>query len=159
MIALKAGLSGVLLALAVAGQAVASDLDMFMWPGRGAADGDYENGAKAARAGDWPLSLHYLKRSVARNPQNADALTLFALSHRKLGRVERAMRLYEAALAIEPDHRMANFLAGSTYLAGGNLVKARERQANLTVLCPKGCPELGALERAIAEFKRQRPGS
>ena len=158
MIALKAGIAAVIMTLAVVGNTAAMEGDMFLWPGRGG-DGDYENGIKAARAGDWQLSLHYLNRSVGRDPQDADALALIALSHRKLGRFDKAMRFFDAALAIEPDHRLALLHAGSAYLAGGNLMKAREHEATLTVLCPKGCPELGALKRAIADFKERGPGS
>ncbi|MDH3232832.1 MAG: tetratricopeptide repeat protein [Alphaproteobacteria bacterium] len=158
MIALKAGIAAAIMTLAVVGNTAAMEGDMFLWPGRGG-DGDYENGIKAARAGDWQLSLHYLNRSVGRDPQDADALALLAISHRKLGRFDQAMRLFDAALAIEPDHRLAHFHVGSAYLAGGNLMKARKHEATLTVLCPKGCPELGALKRAIADFKKRDSGS
>ena len=90
MIALKAGIAAVIMTLAVVGNTAAMEGDMFLWPGRGG-DGDYENGIKAARAGDWQLSLHYLNRSVGRDPQDADALALLAISHRKLGRFDKAM--------------------------------------------------------------------
>jgi tetratricopeptide (TPR) repeat protein len=159
MNALRSGIAALALTFTVAGSAAAMEADAFLWPGRGDGGSDYENGIKAARAGDWQLSLHYLQRSVGRDPQDADALTLLALSHRKLGRSSQAMRFFEAALAIEPDHRLALLHAGNAYLAGGNLLKAREHEATLTVLCPKGCPELGALKRAIAAFEGQGPGS
>jgi len=163
MLSLKAGAAAAILAFAVcgvvAGNAAAMDADAFLWAGRGGGGGDYESGVKAARAGDWHMSLHYLKRSVRRDPQDADALTVLALSYRKLGRMQESMRFFEAALAVDPDHRSANLHAGDAYLAGGNLVKAMEIQARLTDLCPKGCKELEALKSAIEAFGRKGPDS
>ena len=137
----------------------AADVNEFLWPGRGDGGGDYESGIKAARAGDWRLSVHYLQRSVGRDPQDADALTLLALSHRKLGENGRAMRFFKAALGIEPDHRLAHLRIGEAYLATRNLSMAREHEQTLGGICPNGCPELKALKKAIVDFEAQGPGS
>ena len=156
---IKTGIATLALVMGLAGTAVAAEAGDFLWPGRGGNDGDYENGINAARAGDWHMSVHYLRRSVGRDPQDADALTILALSHRKLGHLDRAMRFYRAALVIDPGHRLAHFQIGEAYLAARDLSKARKHEESLADLCPSGCPELKALKRAIAVFEGKGPDS
>jgi len=151
-----------LLTLAGTGIAGSSELNDFLWPGRtanGGGGGDYENGVNAARAGDWQLSVSYLRRSVGRDPQDADALTMLAFGNRQLGKYQLAMRYYRAALSINPEHRLANMRIGEAYLAINNVAKARQHQKTLSGLCPAGCAELDALNRAIAANQIKGPDS
>ncbi len=157
---LIAGSLVVLLTLAGAGTAGAAQADDFLWPGSAAGgerDGDYENGVSAARAGDWPMSVRYLERSVARDLQDADALTMLAFGNTRLGRIGPAMRYYRAALIIDPGHRLANLRIGQAYLAGNDITKATQHSKTLSALCPKGCAELAVLKRAIAAYKNKDP--
>lgn len=121
--------------------------------------GDLENGIRAAKNGDWQLSIRYLERFVERDPQNADALGLLGTSHRKLGHLDQAVRYFEAALAIDPDNRTVRGEVGETYLALHQPEKARAHAAALARLCPRGCSELTTLTRAIAAQTARGPGS
>ncbi|MHA1537719.1 MAG: tetratricopeptide repeat protein [Alphaproteobacteria bacterium] len=150
------------LSLAATSLAGAGQVDEFLWPGRAessASHGDFENGVSAARAGDWRMSVRLLERSVSRDPQDADALTMLAFGNRQLGRLAPAMRYYRAALIIEPGHRLANLRIAQAYLAANQLAKARRHLEVLSKACPKGCAELEALDRAIAGHKIKGPDS
>lgn len=154
-----------LLTLAGASFAGAAQVDEFLWPGRTigggsiSSGGDYENGVNAARAGDWQMSVRYLERTVGRDPRDADALTMLAFGNRQLGRLGPAMRYYRAALTIEPGHKLANFRIGEAYLAANNVTKARQHRKTLSALCPTGCAELDALNRALAAYRNKGPES
>lgn len=151
-----------LLTFAGAGYVGAAEVSDFLWPGRvtsGEGVGDYENGVRAARAGDWQMSIHYLERSVGRDPQDADALTMLAFGNTRLGRIGPAMRYYRAALIIDPGHRLANLRIGQAYLAGNDIAKATRHWKTLSGLCPHGCPELDAFNRAIAAHRITGPDS
>lgn len=150
-----------MLTLAGTGVAGSAQVNDYLWPGRtaGGGDGDYENGVSAARAGDWQMSVRYLERSVGRDPQDADALTMLALGNTRLGRIGPAMRYYRAALIIDPAHRLANLRIGEAYLATDDIVKARQHRKTLSGLCPAGCAELTALDRALAAYRIKGPGS
>lgn len=163
MIKLIAGSLILLLTFAGASFAGAEQVNDYLWPGRtaggGAGDGDYENGVSAARAGDWQMSIRYLERSVGRDPQDADALTMLAFGNTRLGRIGPAMRYYRAALIIDPAHRLANLRIGEAYLAVNDIVKARQHWKTLNALCPNGCAELNALDRALAAYRIKGPDS
>ena len=150
-----------MLSFAGAGYAGAEQVNDYLWPGRTAAGGggDYENGVSAARAGDWQMSVRYLERSVGRDPQDADALTMLALGNTRLGRIGPAMRYYRAALIIDPAHRLANLRIGEAYLAASDITRARAHRKILSGLCPAGCAELNALDRALAAYLIKGPSS
>lgn len=160
---LLAGSLVLLLTLAGQSYAGSSQTSDFLWPGRVAGssggDGDYENGVNAARVGDWQMSVRFLERSVGRDPQDADALTMLAFGNSQLGRLGPAMRYYRAALTIDPEHRLANLRIGEAYLATDNIAKARVHWKILSGLCPNGCAELDAINRAIAEYRIKGPES
>ena len=149
-----------MLTLAGTGYAGAEQVNEYLWPGRTAGGGgDYENGVSAARAGDWQMSVRYLERSVGRDPQDADALTMLALGNTRLGRIGPAMRYYRAALIIDPAHRLANLRIGEAYLAASDITRARAHRKILSELCPAGCAELNALDRALAAYLIKGPSS
>ncbi len=150
-----------LLTFAGASYAGSAQVDKFLWPSRTASggDGDYENGINAARAGDWQMSVRYLERSVGRDPQDADALTMLAFGNHKLGRFGPAMRYYRAALTIDPGNRLANLRIGEAYLSVNNIAKARQHREVLNGLCPNGCAELEAFDHAIAAYRIKGPDS
>ena len=153
-------LAAILFSLFMAGPAAANeDVSQFLWSHGKGTGGDYENGLKAARAGDWRLSAHFLNRHVGRDPQDADALTYLGMSHSRLGEFEKALRYFDAALSIDPDHRLALSQMGTTYLSANQPAKAKEQSQALRRLCPGGCPELKALDHAMQGFKMKGPGS
>jgi tetratricopeptide (TPR) repeat protein len=162
MTSLTAVLAALALLVPLSGAAAGADgYSETVWAQRdeAAAAGDLENGIRAAKRGDWYLSVHYLERLVERDPQDADALALLGAGHQKLGHLARAARYYEAALVLEPGNRKAHRQLGEIYLAMRQTDKARAQAAILAKLCPQGCPELTALTRAIAAQTARGPGS
>jgi tetratricopeptide (TPR) repeat protein len=79
-----------------------------------------------------------------------DVLNYIGFVNRKLGRYDEARVHYEAALAIDPDHRGATEYLGELYLEMGLLPQAQRQLAKLDTLCPYGCAEREELARWIA---------
>lgn len=98
-----------------------------------------------------------LDKALRDDPENADMLNLMAYSHRKLGHFEIALKYYQQALGIEPEHRGANEYLGELYLQMGQLEKAEERLQVLDDECFFGCDEYDELEEAIADYRKQNP--
>ena len=160
MRSVTAAIAAALFSLFMAGSAAASeDVSQFLWNHNKGAGGDYENGLRAAEAGDWYMSVHYLNRYVGRDPQDADALTYLAMSHQRLGEFAKALRYFDAALSIRPDHRLAHSQMGTVYLSSNQPAKAQAHTRKLQTLCPSGCPELNFLTKAMQDFKAKQPGS
>ena len=78
-----------------------------------------------------------------------DILNYLGYSHRKLGLMEAAQEYYQAALAIDPDHKGANEYLGELYIEIGDLGRARKQLARLDAICVFGCPEREDLARLI----------
>lgn len=101
-------------------------------------------------AEDWTRALSIVKRIVAGEPDNPDALNLLAYTLRHTGELPRAEGFYLKALSIAPLHLGANEYLGELYVQTGALDKARERLAVLEAACSTDCEEYRALAAAIA---------
>src|SRR3546814_14717232 len=77
--------------------------------------------------GKYAEAIPLLEQVVAKDAKNADALNYLGYSNRQLGNNDAALAHYQAALAVEPDHRGANEYLGELYLTLGDLPKAEER--------------------------------
>jgi len=84
---------------------------------------------------------------------NADVYNLMGYSFRKSGDTAQALTYYEKALDLDPKHKGALEYLGELYVETGQLDKARQKEALLREICPSGCEELTALDRAIAQPK------
>lgn len=82
--------------------------------------------------------------------QHADVYNLMGFSLRKSGDTTAAMTFYRKALEFDPDHKGALEYSGELYLQLGDVAKARENEARLKALCPRGCEELADLQQAIS---------
>ena len=157
---IRTSLAALALVLAFVGAAVASeDVREFPPQRRAEAESDLEVGLRAARVGDWPLSIHYLERYVARDPQDVDALTYLGVGNSKLGKLGKAITYFDAALSIDPDQSQAHAYIGKAYLAAGEPALARQQEATLAGICASGCRELDKLRRAIRAYKTKGAGS
>jgi tetratricopeptide (TPR) repeat protein len=81
----------------------------------------------AIEAKEYGKAIGLLKEIARREPGNADARNLLGYSHRKLQKYNLALKHYQQALDIKPDHRGANEYLGEWYLETGQLDKAEER--------------------------------
>lgn len=80
---------------------------------------------------------------------DADVLTYRGFATRKLGDVEGGMKLYYAALAMDPDNVITREYLGEAYLTLGRVEDARGQLAEIERLCGTDCAEYGLLDRAI----------
>ena len=115
-------------------------------------DPQYTEGVNAVKRGDYPTAIRLLETVVSRDQGNANAYNWLAYSTRKNGDANRAIPIYEKALAIDPKHRGAHEYIGEAYLVLGNLAKAKEHLAVLDKLCFFPCEEYADLKKAVQAY-------
>ncbi len=81
---------------------------------------------------------------------DSDTLNYLGFAHRKLGHNEDALRYYEEALELEPEHLGANEYLGELFIQTGELDKASTQLEILTKLCGS-CKESEMLAEAISQ--------
>lgn len=81
---------------------------------------------------------------------DSDTLNYLGFAHRKLGNNEDALRYYEEALELEPEHLAANEYLGELFIQTGELDKAATQLETLTKLCG-ACEESEMLAEAISQ--------
>jgi len=111
------------------------------------------------KAKEFKAAIAELEAVIDRGVQHADVYNLMGFSLRKSGNLDRAYAFYRRALEFEPNHKGALEYLGELYLERGEIAKARDHVARLTMLCPEGCEELTDLRLAISEAERapQKP--
>lgn len=106
--------------------------------------------ARDVAAGNLMAADDKLETALAVDPRNQRAyvdLARIALAQKLPG---KAIRLYREALELAPDDLDAVAGQGEALAAKGATVKARENLARLRTLCKAACPQVGALDAAIA---------
>ena len=93
-----------------------------------------------------------LHQELEKDQNNADALNLLGFSNRKLKGYDEALKYYQLALSIEPEHRGANEYLGQLYVETNQLEKAKERLAVLDKECFFPCREYTSLKKAIQGY-------
>ena len=66
-------------------------------------------------------------------------MLISVVAYRNLTNYDKAFQHYATALKMNPEHRGAHEYVGETYLAVGNLAKAKEHLAALDRICFFGC--------------------
>lgn len=118
---------------------------------------DYKKAVMSIEKGDYRKSIRLLSSVLMEQPKNADALNYIGYSHRQLGNFEKAVKFYERALAVDPDHRGANEYLGEAWLGLKDVAKAEQRLAHLFQVCGRNCAEYRQLANAIEAFKTGKP--
>ena len=98
---------------------------------------------------NWTAALPVLKRIVADQPDDPDALNLLAYVLRHTGDYRNAEGFYHKALGIDPQHLGANEYLGELYVLTGAPDQARERLAVIETICGNACEEYRELKAAI----------
>jgi tetratricopeptide (TPR) repeat protein len=117
-----------------------------------ALDPDFAAGKRAIVAGDWNRALAALTSAALRDTRNADIQNYLGYVHRRLHQIDRAMRYYERALALNPRHRSAHEHLGEAYLVQGAPAEAKKHLAQLEQICLFPCQEYDDLKQAITEY-------
>lgn len=119
---------------------------------------DFAKAKQMIDASDYEGAVPLLQKVVRESPKNADAFNLLGYSHRKLGNREKALKNYQQALALEPEHLGANEYLGELYLEMQDLPKAEERLAVLANAC-SNCEEYQELKAQIDAYKAKQQSS
>jgi len=146
------------MSLGLAGTALAMGSDKGPPPAAQAtpADPSFTEGRLAIEQANWQGAIAAFARTVAQDPQNADAFNYLGFANRKLGNFPQAFASYEKALAIDPEHKGAHEYIGEAYLETNNLAKAEEHLKRLDRICLFGCKEYTELKARVAEYKAKR---
>jgi tetratricopeptide (TPR) repeat protein len=105
---------------------------------------DYDAGYRQLKAGQCREAIRSFKRVIQANKQHAMAYTNMAYCYRQLNNYKRAIKLYNRALAIEPNLAEAHEYLGGALLALGKVDEAKKHLAILEKLDPKLAAELRA---------------
>ena len=106
----------------------------------------YEQGKELALEGEYSWALDVLEVADQSNP---DVLNMQGYSHRKAGRLDVAVGLYQRALTINPDFVRAREYLGEGYAAAGKLDLAKGQLAEIEKRCGVTCEEYIDLSKAI----------
>ena len=122
--------------------------------GGGQEASEYNRVVQMIEAEEYRSAIPVLERLHGAEPENADVLNLLGFAHRRLGRLEAALRFYREALAIDPLHLGANEYLGELHLERGELAAAQKRLGVLETACPTGCEERDELADAIEAHRK-----
>jgi len=117
--------------------------------------GDYDQAVNDINDKDYASAIPLLKKVVAMDPSNADALNYLGYAHRMLGKQSEALSYYEQALSLQPQHIGANEYLGELYLEMKMLPQAEERLAVLEQACGD-CDEFQELKEKIDDYKAKQ---
>ncbi len=122
-------------------------------------DPDVAAAEKRIETSDYAGAISLLEKAIRYNPRNADAFNLLAFSQRKSGDLESAAKNYQAALAIDPDHKGALEYQGELFLMLDQPERAQANLDRLDSLCFFGCDPYYELKEAIAQYNEAKRGS
>jgi tetratricopeptide (TPR) repeat protein len=103
-----------------------------------------------AKSGRFSEALTYL--NLARS-KDARVLTYIGFATRKQGDVEKALPLYAAALAKDPNFVVARAYLGEAYLTKRDPARAKAELAEIASRCGTACPAYTDLARHIAVYE------
>ena len=110
-------------------------------------EGLFDEGARLALQGQYEEAIEVLKAS--NNQNDPRVLNYLGYSYRKLGHLDKGIRYYAKALAIDPDYVRAREYLGEGYVSAGRIDKAREQLAEIEMRCGAGCEEYQQLAQVI----------
>ena len=119
-------------------------------------DTDYVNGKEQAYYGNFKAAIVYLKKSIDKDSENADAFNMIGYSNRKLGNNEEALKYYNKALELDPRHKGAHEYIGRLYLNLSQPENAKIHLEKLDSICFFGCDEYSTLKKAIEDYENTK---
>jgi len=114
-----------------------------------AGDKAYIDAVSFINKGNYTQALASLEASADAFGPHPDVLTYQGFANRKLGNKDLALEFYQAALAVDSEHRGANEYLGEYYVEVGQLDLAKRQLSKLESICSFGCEEAEELRRWI----------
>lgn len=105
---------------------------------------------------DFEGAITLLKRVVGFDDRNADAFNYIGYSYRHLKNYPLALKNYQRALKINPDHKGANEYIGEAYIETGRPEKAQVHLTRLKSICGPACVEYRELKEALDSYLEKR---
>ena len=115
-----------------------------------------KQGEAAQAKGDLDAAVGFYESALAADPRNRSAIIAMAQVARAQGLPGKAIGLYREALLLEPNDLIALTGQGEALADKGALELAREKLATAQRLCKDICPQVAALEKAIATGATKR---
>jgi len=110
-----------------------------------------------AEAGKYSEAL--AKLESLNMPDNPNVLNYMGFTNRKLGNVDRGIKFYKQALAIDPRHVGANEYLGEAYLQKGDLTSAKSQLDKVEAICGgRDCDEYQDLAEEIRKYETENRG-
>ena len=123
---------------------------------------DYTTAKRLIRHEQYADAIPHLEKALARHPHDADVFNYLGYTHRMVGVSEQApardndfklsLAYYQQALAIDPNHKGVHEYLGELFLQMNDLDAAHHEMNELVILCPDGCDERDALDKALAAY-------
>lgn len=113
-------------------------------------------GTEAQAKGDLDAAIDFYESALAADPRNRSAIVAMAQVARAQGLPGKAIGLYREALLLEPNDIVALTGQGEALADKGALELAREKLADAQRVCGAKCPQVAALEKAIAASDSKR---
>lgn len=115
-----------------------------------------KQGEEAQHAGNLDAAVGFYESALAADPRNRSAIIAMAQVARAQGLPGKAIGLYREALLLEPNDIIALTGQGEALADKGALELAREKLADAQRVCKDKCPQVAALEKAIAASDSKR---
>ncbi len=109
----------------------------------------YEKATKQLKKEKYKAALTTLKKYTKAEKDDADGWTLLAFTNRKLKNFSKAEELYEKALLLEPNNKIALEYQGEMFVELNQIDEAMKNLSKLESLCPSSCEELEMLKKYI----------
>ncbi len=115
-----------------------------------------KQGEEAQSMGDLNGAIDFYESALAADPRNRSAIIALAQVARAQGLPGKAIALYREALLLEPNDVTALAGQGEALADKGAIELAREKLAAAQRICSEKCPQVAALEKAIAAGASRR---
>ncbi|MBL8644210.1 MAG: tetratricopeptide repeat protein [Rhodospirillaceae bacterium] len=114
---------------------------------------DFKKAEKAIQSKDFATAEKLLTEYVKKKEKDASGWNYLAYAQRNQGKTDEAMKNYNTALGIDPNHKGALEYQGELFLKLGNVDAAKANLAKLEKICAAACEERDMLQAAIERAK------
>ena len=119
---------------------------------KGKAAQDLAAAKKLIKKEKYYRAIYFLKEALEADAKSADIHNNLGFAYRKMEKFDKSMDAYNKALQIDPNHKGALDYQGELFLTLKKPAEAQKNWKKLQELCPRGCPDLTKLQKAITSY-------